>query len=427
MSASWPVTVIRDVCEMMVDCVNRTAPLSEVPTPFKMIRTTNVRGGWIDTESVQYVDEPTFVRWTRRGAPRRGDVILTREAPLGEVGMIRTDEPVFLGQRLYMYRADETKLDSHFLLYSMLDEYVQGQVRSYGSGSTVEHMRLPDCERLRLRLPPLNIQRKIAGILSAYDDLIENNTRRIKILEEMAQRIYREWFVDFRYPGHEDVPLVASELGPIPDGWSWRPMAEIADVVDCLHSKKPSHDPTGAGLLLQLFNVGDNGVLNLTERYLISPHDYAVWTSRIEVTSGDCVVTNVGRVGAVAQIPSGVVAALGRNMTAIRPHTAVVGPTYLIEYLLSPLMEREIQVKKDAGSIMDSLNVKGIVRLSVPVPTKALMSRFEEIARPMRRDVEVTTVVVRNLRATRDLLLPRLISGEIDVDNMAITVEEAAA
>lgn len=160
MNVGWPEVVIGDICELMVDCVNRTAPLSSTPTAYKMIRTTNVRDGWVDTESVRYVDEATFMRWTRRGAPQPGDVILTREAPLGEVGMLRSSEPIFLGQRLYMYRADPAKLDSTFLLYTMLDDYVQHQIQSYGSGSTVEHMRLPDCEKLRLRLPPLETQRK---------------------------------------------------------------------------------------------------------------------------------------------------------------------------------------------------------------------------------------------------------------------------
>jgi type I restriction enzyme S subunit len=136
-----------------------------------MIRTTNVRGGFIDTDNVRYVDEATFHRWTRRAVPLPGDVVLTREAPLGEVGIIRKPEPVFLGQRTIMYRATQGKLHPYFLLYSMLSDFMQGQIRGYGSGSTVEHMRLPDCFNLLIPLPPIETQRKIAAILSAYDDL----------------------------------------------------------------------------------------------------------------------------------------------------------------------------------------------------------------------------------------------------------------
>ena len=93
-----------------------------------------------------------------------------------------------------------------------------GTQAAFGSGSTVEHMRLEDIPSLEFNVPPLPIQRRIAGILSAYDDLIENSQRRIKILEEMARRLYREWFVHFRFPGHEDCRFVESPLGEIPEG-----------------------------------------------------------------------------------------------------------------------------------------------------------------------------------------------------------------
>jgi len=126
---------------------------------------------------------------------------------------------VFLGQRLVSYRANPAKLDNRFLLYAFQGRDVQAQVKGLGSGATVEHMRVPDCEKLTLSLPPLSEQRRIASILSAYDDLIENNTRRIAILEEMARRIYEEWFVRFRFPGHEQVKMLESELGLIPEGW----------------------------------------------------------------------------------------------------------------------------------------------------------------------------------------------------------------
>src|SRR5207237_3964910 len=106
----------------------------------------NVKDGFIDTEQVRFVSEETYRRWTRRLVPKRGDVILTREAPLGEVGMIKTDEPVFLGQRLYHFRADPMKLDPRFLLYALQAPDLQGQVRSFGSGSTADPMRLPDIE-----------------------------------------------------------------------------------------------------------------------------------------------------------------------------------------------------------------------------------------------------------------------------------------
>jgi len=157
-----------------------------------MLRTTNIRNGYVDVENVRYVTEETYKKWTRRLVPRCGDIVLTREAPLGEVGKIRTNDSVFLGQRLYHFRPDPQKLNADFLLYSLLDSDLQAQIKGFGSGSTVEHMRLEDIPSLELNVPPLRTQRRIAGILSAYDELIENSQRRIRILETMARALYRE-------------------------------------------------------------------------------------------------------------------------------------------------------------------------------------------------------------------------------------------
>ena len=117
---SWNWRPIAEVCEQVVDCVNRTAPVVDDPTPFKMIRTTNIRGGRIDLVNTRRVTKDTYEHWTRRLVPRRGDVFLTREAPLGEVAMLRSDEPVFLGQRIMHYRADPNLMRPAFLSLSLI-------------------------------------------------------------------------------------------------------------------------------------------------------------------------------------------------------------------------------------------------------------------------------------------------------------------
>ncbi|KPX43507.1 hypothetical protein [Pseudomonas savastanoi] len=116
---SWPLKPLSELCLLGVDCVNKTAPVVDYPTPYKMIRTTNVKQGFIDVDTVRYVTEETFQSWTRRSQPRFGDVILTREAPVGEVGRCTFDENqnIFLGQRLFQYRPDPELLDWNYLAY----------------------------------------------------------------------------------------------------------------------------------------------------------------------------------------------------------------------------------------------------------------------------------------------------------------------
>ena len=135
-----------------------------------------------------------------------------------------------------------------------------------------------------------------------------------RTLESMARAVFRQWFME-----NEDVEL-----------WEIAKLSDIADVIDCLHSKKPERQETGKPFL-QLSNILDNGLLDMADIYYITESDYDNWISRIEASMGDCVITNVGRVGAVAQIPEGVKAALGRNMTAVRLKKEFPYPTFFIE------------------------------------------------------------------------------------------------
>nr|WP_256467059.1 restriction endonuclease subunit S [Bradyrhizobium sp. 166] len=195
---NWRRTCIQDVCLSIVDCPNRTAPKLNGPSPFKMIRTTNVRNGRVSLDNVNYVSEATYHRWTRRQVPHRGDVLLTREAPLGEVGMLRTDDKVFLGQRLVSYRANPAELDNHFLLFALRSLDLQRQIKAFGSGATVQHMRVPDTKALLLSLPPLATQKRIVAdlyqLLDASDGLAEKYLRKLGQLAQLKQSILQRAF-----------------------------------------------------------------------------------------------------------------------------------------------------------------------------------------------------------------------------------------
>lgn len=164
----WPTMSVRDACEQVVDCVNRTAPVVEYVTHFRMIRTTNVRGGRVDLQNVKYVEEDVFDRWNRRLLPKPGDVILTREAPVGEVGILREDG-VFLGQRLFLYRPDLLRITAEFLMYQFRDPFLSQQITQCGMGSTVKHLPLPACENFEVRLPPIELQRMFSERLLATE------------------------------------------------------------------------------------------------------------------------------------------------------------------------------------------------------------------------------------------------------------------
>src|SRR5690606_3658569 len=187
--------------------------------------------------------------------------------------------------------------DAGYLYYYFRSPETVDHINRLAISSGVPHINLAILRDFRVMLPPLPIPRRIAAVLSAYDDLIEVNQQRIAALEAAAQALYREWFVEMRFPGYESAEWVESELGVIPAGWQIRRMVEVAEVVDCLHSKKPKAVNNGFGPLLHVWNVADHGILDLSEQYSISEEDYRRWISRIEVQQGDCVITKTGRVG----------------------------------------------------------------------------------------------------------------------------------
>ena len=403
----WQRVPIVDLCDQHVDCVNRTAPVVDEPTPFKMLRTTNVRNGFIDTQNVRYVTEATYRKWTRRLVPRRGDVILTREAPLGDVGKIRSDETVFLGQRLYHFRPDPEKLNSDFLLYSLLGEDLQAQIKGFGSGSTVEHMRLQDVPSLKVNLPPLCVQRRIGGILSTYDELIENGHRRIKILESMARALYREWFVHFRFPGHESHPRIASPLGEIPKGWKVQKLAEVAEV---------NRAQIGARAAPEELHYIDISSVSPGRIDAVTTYSFcdAPGRARRIVQHGDvlwsCVRPNRRSHVQIMHPAENTIASTGfAVLTATKiPFTFLYLATTTDDFV-------GYLTNNATGAAYPAVTAATFEKADLPIPPALLLEAFSETATPMAEQIHALQCQIENLRGTRDLLLPRLLSGQIAI------------
>ena len=406
----WKRILIKDVCESIIDCVNKTAHTVEGPTPYKMIRTTNVKAGSIDIINVRYVTKEIYDKWTRRAVPRKGDVILTREAPLGEVGMLRTSDTIFLGQRLIQYRADPEKLDNRFLLYSFQAYDLQTQIKSFGSGATVEHMRVPDAEKLTILLPDLLLQKKIASILSSYDDLIENNTRRIEILEQMAKLVYEEWFVKFRFPGHENVIMIPSELGEIPEGWKVKYLHEVAEIKYGFpfKSKLFTQESKESTPVIRIRDIINGFTMTFTSEE--ADEDYFV-------KNGDLLVGMDGDFHMSRW--SGGRAYLNQRVVRFRPNLNNFSWYYL--YLA---LKPKIKYFDDTitGTTVAHLSARDINSTKLVIPSEKILSKIYDILEPIHILELNLKIKNQNLRKTRDLLLPKLISGEIDVSDLDINI-----
>jgi len=330
-------------------------------------------------------------------------------------------------QRTYVITArNQKKLDLGYLFYNL--QLSLNLMRSFSQGTSTKFLTMRILNDLEIILPNIEIQREISKILSDLDDKIKTNQRINSSLEAIGQAVFKRWFVDFEFPNQEGKPYKSSggEMvfnqkleREIPTDWTAAEITEVGKVVDCLHSKKPHRIAIGP-VLLQVFNIDKSGYLDLSDSYNVSEEVYKFWTRNIEVKGGDCVITNVGRVGAVAQIPEGFTYGIGRNMTAIRPIR--ISPTYLINYLLSEYGVDEIQKNVDSGTILDSLNVKGIIKIKVLIPSKTVLDSYEALARLLRKRIEINNSQRFVLSEMRDKLLPKLMSGKIRVsfteDNM---------
>ncbi len=353
-----------------------------------MIRTTNIRNGRIDVINNRFVEEAVFNKWTRRARLKKNDIILSREAPLGEVGLLRSDGKLFLGQRTMLYRVNPEKVDQNYLFYQMVGPYVQAVIQAKGSGSTVAHLRVPDAETLPIPIAPLPTQRKIAAILIAYDDLIETNKRRIALLETMAEELYREWFVRMRFPGYQNTKFVKG----VPEGWPQKRFGEFC-------------------MLKRGYDLPDA---------LVEPGQYPVIASTSIKTfhklfKAEPPVITTGRSGSLGQVLMTHSRAWPLN-TTLYVLDFLGNSAYLTFYMLKNMGLEGF----NSGAGVPTLNRNHLNGLPVFVPEPNLQKEFDCIIEPLHQQAENLRQSNVNLIQNRDLLLPRLISGKLPVEDLDI-------
>lgn len=406
-----------------------------VPVGIPSIMPQNIGDNRVVEDGIARIT-PADAKRLSRYLVQTGDIVYSRRGDVERRALIRETESGWLcGTGCLRVRFGDGSVDSLYASYYLGHPKVREWVVRHAHGATMPNLNTSILSALPFVVPPLEDQRAIAHILGTLDDKIELNRRMNETLEAITRLIFKSWFVDFdpvRAKASGEPPesicrrlgltldllalfpdrLVDSELGEIPEAWTPSTIGEIADVIDCLHAKKPERCNTGYPFL-QLNNIRDDGLIDMKDTYFIDDGDYRKWISRMEARQGDCVITNVGRVGAVAQIPVGLKAALGRNMTGIRCKHAFPYPTFVIQSLLSDSMRVEIEKKMDTGTILNALNVKNIPKLRLVLPDEELLDEFELVCRPLRQRMEHCLLESSTLANLRDSLLPKLLSGEI--------------
>jgi type I restriction enzyme S subunit len=329
-------------------------------------------------------------------------------ANVGQLGWLR--QAATVNQAICGLILDEQKTHWRYVFYSLMHN--RGDLTVQAQGAAQQNLNQDMIRQFEIPLPPLPIQRHIAGILSAYDDLIENNQRRIAILEAMARGLYREWFVHYRYPGHEGVPLVDSPLGPIPQGWEVR---AVADSFEIYGGGTPSRKESSFwdGGTIQWYSPSD--LTAAKTMFMDDSSDHITETGLSQssarlIPARSILFTSRATIGAIAINTH--LACTNQGFISCIPNQKV--PIYFLYHWLKenvPTFERMA-----SGATFKEIS-RGVFK-TIPFlhPSANLIGLFESFINPIGEQLLTLQRQTQNLRRTRDLLLPRLLSGQLDVE-----------
>ncbi len=376
--------VLNDICEFIVDCPHSTAP--DEGEGYPIIRTPNVGRGRLILDGVQRVSKATYDKRNIRAVPQKDDIIFAREAPAGNAAIIRAGQEVCLGQRTVLIRPDKKKVCPQFLAYYILAPKQQYELLGTANGATVAHVNIPIIRNMPVNIPKIEIQERIAEILSSYDDLIENNKKQIKLLEEAAERLYREWFVDLHFPGCEDVKIVDG----VPKGWLDGTVGNIA-----------------------LFKRGKT-----ITKAQIHKGNVPVVAGGLEPAYYHNVANTVA--------PVITISGSGANAGFARLYNVDVfaSDCSFVDSQTTPYLFWVYCFIKDSKAKLDSLQkgaaqphvyAKDINALKIYIPTDDILDRFCKVVAPYFGKIKNFQRQNDLLLQARDRLLPRLMSGEVEV------------
>ncbi|WP_270563836.1 restriction endonuclease subunit S [Faecalibacterium prausnitzii] len=396
--------ILSDVCEFIVDCPHSTAPDERKGYP--LIRTPNVGKGRLDLNGVHRVSESVYKQRIQRGAPRANDLIFAREAPAGNVALVQENQTVCLGQRTVLIRPNVQKVNPQYLVYYLLSPKPQYELLGTANDATVAHVNLPAIRNLKIELPEKSVQDKIGTILVSYDDLIENNQKQIKLLEEAAQRLYKEWFVDLRFPGHENTKIVDG----VPEGWNECTVESFGTVIT---GKTPptSNKEYYTNGKVPFVTIPDmhNVVYPLkTEKRLTI--EGAQTQKNKYIPPNSVMISCIGTVGLVSIATE--VCQTNQQINSI----ILNNEDDLYFFYESMLRMKDLLDGLGSnGATMTNVNKSKLEKLIIISPSKDIVKQYNDVCKPL---FESTLNLSRKnvyLKNMREALLPKLMSGEVEV------------
>lgn len=390
---------IKEMCSSVVDCPHSTPTWTA--TGKIVVRNNNIKNGRIDFSSPSYTDDEHFQQRIKRATPQGGDIIITREAPMGEVGMIPDGITCCLGQRMVLLRANPDICDNYYLLYSLQSKYVQHQISwSEGTGTTVSNLRIPHLEQLKIPYLPLSKQRQVSSILRCLEEKAEQNRVINDNLQQQAQAIYHE-----RY---ESISPIA-----LPSGWRIVTLGEVATISNKAfnplketertleHYSIPAFDEARFPIFEPSTSIKSNKFIIDASCFMISklnPTTKRVWKPY-------CLTEN-----AVCSTEFIVYKAKDKSITDFL--FSVIDSSSFSDFMCSHVTGSTGSRQRTTPS--DTLSYELIL------PSEEELTEFQALVAPMYAQMRINAIENDKLKRLRDSLLPKLMSGEIDVSDIQL-------
>ncbi len=394
MSSLLETTSLPEVCELVTDGTHDSPKLQSYGVPF--IKGKHISSEKIDFENCDYIKEEDHQRCVKRVKPQFNDVLFSNIGSIGDAARVVT-ETEFSIKNVALFRPNPAKIDPLYFYYLVISPYFRGRFLNVRSGSAQPFISLESFRSLKFKcLRDKKAQENAGTILSAYDDLIENNRRRIQLLEKAARLLYKEWFVHLRFPGHEHTQIING----VPERWEKKPLREIADVTMGQSPKSIYYNKDGNGLPFH------QGVTNFGVRFP-THQTYCTVQNRI-AKPGDILFSVRAPVGRINITHDKIV--IGRGLAAIR---SICDHQNYLFYALKSHFFKEDMI--GGGAIFAAITKKDLHGVELIQPTDRIAAMFMEHVFPIDLQIANLHQTIERLAKARDLLLPKLMNGEVAV------------
>lgn len=398
---SWKKAKLSECCQSISDGDHQAPPKSNKGIPFVSI--SNIKDNSFDFTNCMHVPQSYYDNLLAKRKPQKGDILYSVVGSFGIPVLMKENVKFTFQRHIAILRPNPHIVEPAYMYYSMLSKAFFLQADAAAIGAAQRTISLSSLQNLTINLPDLPTQRRIASILSAYDDLIENNRRQIKLLEEAAQRLYREWFVELRFPGHEGVKV----MDGVPEGWMKGTVDNIVKLLSGYPFKSSEYVSSGKYRLITIKNVKDGEFSPDNVDYIDQLPDKV--PSHCILTEGDILLSLTGNIGRVC-IVNGYNYLLNQRVAKLQ----TLHPAYAYCMFRSKEMLNKMTALSN-GVAQQNLSPIRAEKIRILIPSSNLLFQFKNIVEPIISQIILLNNQITFACEARDRLLPELMDGEMEV------------